>query len=96
VLRGILYLLYFLVVLYCVRLVTRAVGRVFGPGSDVRRPGRAPRPSSGRAEDLVHDRVCNTHVPRSRALTEKVAGREEYFCSEACRDRARAEVARAS
>jgi YHS domain-containing protein len=35
-------------------------------------------------------------VPRSRSLTARIAGVEEYFCSEACRDKAKAEVARAS
>jgi hypothetical protein len=39
---------------------------------------------------LVRDRVCNTFVPRERALRARVGGREEHFCSAACRDRARA------
>ncbi len=95
-LRGALYLLYFLIVLYFVRMVSRALGRLFGPGSSVRRSEGARRPASGRTEDLVHDRICNTYVPRSRALAAKVAGREEHFCSEACRDKARASVPRAS
>jgi YHS domain-containing protein len=47
-------------------------------------------------EDLVLDRVCRTHVPRSRALSASVAGHEEHFCSAACRDKALAAVARAS
>ena len=94
--RGVIYLLYFFIILFFVRLVSRSVGRLFGPGSSVRSSGGAPRPSSRQTEDLVRDRICNTYVPRSRALTEKVAGREEYFCSEACRDKARASVARAS
>ena len=95
-LRGLIYLLYFLVILYFVRLVSRSLGRLFGAGSGVRRSGDGPRRSSGRSEDLVHDRICNTHVSRSRALAEVVGGREEHFCSEACRDRARAAVPRAS
>ncbi len=37
---------------------------------------------------LVRDRICNTFVPRERALTATIAGREEFFCSEACRARA--------
>ena len=95
-LRGALYLLYFLIVLYFVRLVSRSLGRLFGPGSRVRRPEGSRRPTSRRTEDLVHDRICNTYVPRSRALTAKVADHEEHFCSEACRDKARAAVPRAS
>ena len=40
--------------------------------------------------ELVRDRVCNTFLPRERALTVVVGGRQEHFCSAACRDRARA------
>jgi hypothetical protein len=38
--------------------------------------------------DMVRDRVCNTFVPRARALVATIGGRDEYFCSAACRDRA--------
>jgi hypothetical protein len=95
-LRSILYFLYFLIILYFVRLVSRSIGQLFGPGSSVRRSGGPPPPRSRQAEDLVHDRICNTYVPRSRALTAKVGEREEYFCCEACLERARAAVPRAS
>ena len=47
-------------------------------------------------EDLVLDRVCRTYVPRSRALAARVDGREEHFCSAACREKALAAVPRAS
>ena len=46
-----------------------------------------PQPSRTDVE-LVRDRVCNTFLPRSRALKATVGGREEHFCSVACRDRA--------
>ena len=49
---------------------------------------RRPRPAAATATDLVRDRVCNTFVPRDRALRATVGGREEHFCSAACRDRA--------
>jgi hypothetical protein len=65
-----------------------------------------PRPTAPRqpsepaapklAGDLVRDRVCNTFVPRDRAVRAMVGPREELFCSTACRDRALAEAARAS
>jgi hypothetical protein len=96
VLRGALYLLYFLIILYFVRMISRALGRLFGPGNSARSSGRPSRPTPRQAEDLVLDRICNTYVPRSRALTARIADHEEHFCSEACRDRARAEVPRAS
>jgi hypothetical protein len=34
--------------------------------------------------------VCDTFLPRSRALMAVVDGREQHFCSPACRERARA------
>jgi YHS domain-containing protein len=33
---------------------------------------------------MVRDRVCDTFVPRERALSAMVNGHEEYFCSERC------------
>jgi hypothetical protein len=41
-----------------------------------------------RSLDMVRDRVCNTFLPRDRALLVLIDGREEHFCSPACRDRA--------
>ena len=47
------------------------------------------RPAQGDAPtDLVRDRVCNTFLPREGALVAKIGGREEHFCSAACRDKA--------
>jgi hypothetical protein len=43
-------------------------------------------PGSGR--EMVRDRICNTFLPRERALMAVVGGVEEPFCSAACRDRA--------
>jgi len=47
----------------------------------------APRPAP--ATDMVRDRVCDTFLPRARALVAVVDGREQHFCSARCRDRAR-------
>jgi hypothetical protein len=41
------------------------------------------------ATEMVRDRVCDTFVPRSRALVAIVDGREQHFCSPECRERAR-------
>jgi hypothetical protein len=46
------------------------------------------RTAAPRERDLVRDRVCNTFLPKDRALTAVVRGHEEYFCSAACRDQA--------
>jgi hypothetical protein len=81
--------------LLVVRLVLRTLARLSGSSRGA--PRVAPRPSPAKpTEDLVLDRVCQTHVPRSRALHASVEGREEHFCSAACRDKALAAVARAS
>ena len=74
---GLGILLRTLVILFLVRLVVRFVANVF--------VGLRSAPA---APALVRDRVCNTFLPRDRALTLRVAGREEHFCSAACRDRA--------
>jgi len=34
---------------------------------------------------MVRDRVCNTFLPRSRALSLHAGGEEHFFCSDACR-----------
>jgi hypothetical protein len=71
-------------VLLVTRLVVRALAaphRAMGP----------KQPDEGR--DLVRDRVCNTFVPRERALVAVVGGREEFFCSEVCRARGLRELA---
>jgi hypothetical protein len=38
--------------------------------------------------ELVRDRICNTFLPKDRAVHALVNGQEEHFCSTACRDRA--------
>lgn len=40
---------------------------------------------------MVRDRVCNTFVPKSRALTAHLDSDEHYFCSEDCRQKFLAE-----
>jgi hypothetical protein len=67
----------FLMVLFLVRLGLR----LFAAARRSRRVAAS--------KDLVRDRICNTFVPRDRALAGEVAGRIEHFCSVACRDRAR-------
>jgi hypothetical protein len=71
-----------IVALLFLRLVLRAVAPLF-----VSKP--AARPRAVTAGDLVRDFVCNTFVPRDRAVRAIVAGEEQLFCSDACADRAR-------
>jgi len=50
-----------------------------------RRPRGVPPPTPG--NEMVRDRVCNTFLPRSSALTSRLGGEEHFFCSEQCRRR---------
>jgi hypothetical protein len=99
--RAIVFLVELLLWLLIIRIVLRGLTRIFvrpaqRPGTEARGPD-TPRPGEPRQiEDLVLDRVCRSHFPRSRAVAARVAGREELFCSTACRDKALAAVARAS
>ena len=79
-------------VLFLVRLVLRAVASLARRWPEAR-PGAAAHERGG---ELVRDRICNTFVPRQRTIAARVDGREERFCSTACRDRALADVSRAS
>jgi len=96
VIRGLVYVVYVVLWLVIVRTVLRVVARLFGAPGASARPSAGSRPPLRPAEDLVRDRVCNTYVPRSRALVATIGGREEHFCSAACRDEARAAVPRVS
>ena len=76
----------FLVVLLVVRLFLRFVAGVI---RGYRGPSPVEKvPPPPRATELVRDAVCNTYLPRDRALVAIVKGRPEHFCSPACRDRA--------
>jgi hypothetical protein len=69
------------VVLLIVRFVLRFLAAVV--------QGYQGAPRRELATEMVRDRVCDTFVPRSRALMAIVDGREQHFCSPECRERAR-------
>ena len=73
-------LLRVVLLLFAVRLIGRFLASLLAPLG-------APRPAA-EAGALVRDRICNTFLPRERALRAFVGGREEHFCSAGCRDRA--------
>lgn len=62
-------------------LVRMAFRSVRTPGGD-----SAHRPLR---EELVRDRVCNTFLPREKALRLSAPGGILYFCSEICLERYR-------
>jgi YHS domain-containing protein len=51
-------------------------------------PVRERREAPPSGVTLVRDRVCNTFLPRERALVARIDGHDEYFCSEACHAKA--------
>jgi len=36
--------------------------------------------------EMVRDPICDTYVPKSRAIERKVNGQTVYFCSQECAD----------
>jgi hypothetical protein len=46
---------------------------------------RTAPPGARTPEPMVRDRVCNTFLPRSRALVAESEGFEHFFCSDRCR-----------
>jgi hypothetical protein len=78
---GAIILLRALLVLVVLRLLGRFVLGVMQGLRETAVPARSGR-------EMVRDRVCNTFLPRDRALTALIDGEEAHFCSAACRDRA--------
>lgn len=95
-LRFLVRFLNVLIVLLLVRLVLRGIAAWLRGPRARQAASPASQPASPEAGELVRDRVCNTFVPRGRAIRARVDGTEEHFCSAACRDRALAEARRAS
>lgn len=95
--RAIVFFVQLVFWLFVARIAVRWLARVLHVSTGASPRPASPRPAPSRQiEDLVLDRVCRTYVPRSRAIVARIAGAEEHFCSEACRDKAKAAVARAS
>ena len=86
--RAVLVLIRFVAVLFSLSVVVRLLLSLWHALVPVRE--RREAPPSG--VTLVRDRVCNTFLPRERALVATIGGREEHFCSERCRTRAVAGV----
>lgn len=55
--------------------------------SFIRRIGRTspPSPPAASSGAMVKDEVCQTYLPREKAIREIIDGREQFFCSPECR-----------
>ena len=61
--------------------------RLFGGArTRTQRPATSPT-TAVEGGPMVRDRVCNTFIPRSRALTASTDDGTVFFCSEDCRSR---------
>jgi uncharacterized protein len=53
----------------------------------LQKPPTKPPEKTTRGEEMVHDPVCGTYVPRSDAVKSQNKGTVHYFCSIECRDK---------
>lgn len=75
-----------LVVGFLLFMILRATVRSFLTGLTGTAGGG--RRATGRTRDeLVKDPVCQTYVPRSRAIARQTDSGPRYFCSGTCADR---------
>jgi hypothetical protein len=81
-------LLGFLILFGALALILRHLARL---AFDSVRGGSGPRRTapggSHRRGELVRDKVCNTFLPRERALRRGTSDGILYFCSERCLER---------
>jgi YHS domain-containing protein len=92
--RTVLYLFLAIFAITFLRFVIGIIGKAFG---DLAQPGgsssNAPssRPATPNAGELKRDPVCGTFVAAASSVKKTVRGEVIHFCSEACRDKYRAE-----
>jgi YHS domain-containing protein len=96
--RAIFYLLLTVVVITVLKsivgIVLKGVSEVLRPGSST--PGAAPRPAQQvpLTGELKKDPVCGTYIAAATSIQEKVGGQTFHFCSQECRDKYVASLAR--
>jgi YHS domain-containing protein len=96
--RAIFYLLLTVVVITVLKgiigIVLKGFSEVMRPGSGA--PGAAPRPSNQvpLTGELKKDPVCGTYIAAATSIKEKVGGQTFHFCSQECRNKYVASLAR--
>ena len=78
-------ILAFAIVGLLVYLIVRASVNAFLSG--LRGPGRAVPARRVGNDELVKDPVCETYIPRRKAITRGSGSEARYFCSAACAER---------
>jgi len=94
ILAFIFRLILFLIVLRLAGIVLRSFfgglvrgTRPTGPAA-ARGAGQSGQ-SKGQIEELVKDPICGVHTARSSAIAGRYEGRDAYFCSPECAEKAR-------
>lgn len=71
---------------FLIYVMISAVLRIFRVGApSTESSTKRPEKSAG-GETMVKDPECGTYLPQGDALRARIDGREEFFCSETCRD----------
>ncbi len=96
--RAIFYLLLMVVVITVVKsiigVVLKGVSVVMNPGSGTQGTGARPSNQVPLTGELKKDPVCGTYIAAATAIKEKVGGETFHFCSQQCRDKYVASLAR--
>ena len=79
--RGLLFIVFLIVVYYVLKTVLRAAVRGYHDGDHPDEDRRRPRLMG---EEMVLDPECRTYVLKERAVTRRIDGQLHSFCSEAC------------
>jgi YHS domain-containing protein len=96
--RAIFYLLLTVVVITVLKSI---IGIVLKGFAEAMRPGSTTQANGGRQADQVpltgelkKDPVCGTYIATATSIKEKVGGQVIHFCSQECRDKYVATLAR--
>jgi YHS domain-containing protein len=71
-----------LILIFLAYVAYRLVRKYLAPGQRTEPPAQG-----GSIDEMVQDPFCKTYIPRRTAYRRVMAGKEYFFCSEACADR---------
>jgi YHS domain-containing protein len=96
--RAIFYLLLTVVVITVLKsivgIVLKGVAEAMKPGSTTQGTGARPSAQVPLTGELKKDPVCGTYIAAATSIKEKVGGQTFHFCSQECRDKYVASLAR--
>ena len=96
--RAIFYLLLTVVVITVLKsiigIVLKGVAEAMKPGSTQQANGSRPAAQVPLTGELKKDPVCGTYIAAASSIKERVGGQTFHFCSQECRDKYVASLAR--